>query len=879
MERATGLKTAMCAAVAAALLLTAIVPAIAAGSPGTFRVDNPVWVDRSIPGVSGAIAAVQVKAGDPQHVAVVDGTNTLYSSQDSGLTWAPSLVAPGLPLKTVTASKATPGTFYALQAGTVLGSQVYVSNNAGALWASLPVIPGPANDIATGSEAAVLAAATGASGVTDMPPYFSLDSGSTWFAGTAPSSVWSRAAGDPTGWRTFYAAEEAASTDPIYKSPDGGITWAVCGSFPAPVHATALAVFPSSGPVLMGTDTAGGGQIYRSNDGGSSWVVSAGGLPAGEAVLDVSISGSAPSIAYAATDKGVYASHDSGTSWTDISGNLPEKEFRSLSATGGSNNTVFAGAADGAVYETSVPAISGLNPTSGQAGDVVTITGSNLGPGGAGSFVSFAGISASSYRTWTDTLIRVEVPREAMSGGVFAVTPQGSSNAVQFTIDHPQPPSYRWYLAEGCTGESARGTFDTWVLVQNPGDSSAGVQLTFMTSGGAQNGPSLNVPPGSRTSVRVADFVPDTWDVSTELTSDRPVIAERSIYWNAPACFRQAASDSIGVTSPSTSWYLAEGCTGIGASGTFETWVLVMNPGTTDATVHLTYMTPDGPVSGPELLVPAGFRKSVSVADTLPNCWSVSTTVTSDKPVVAERSMYLDTATNFRQAATDSIGVVSGSTSWYLAEGSTGLSPSGTFETWVLVQNPGNQAANVQVTYMTPSGAVAGPSLSLAPMTRKTVNVADAVPDCWEVSTRVTSDQPVIAERSIYWSGSQGYRQAATGSIGVTSAQKTWCLAEGCTGVNEQGSFETWVLVQNPNPVIATARLTYMTPNGPVDGPTVALPANSRKTVNVADVVAGGWDVSTRVESDLPVIVERAMYWDAPGVLRQAAHDSIGVPQ
>ena len=87
------------------------------------------------------------------------------------------------------------------------------------------------------------------------------------------------------------------------------------------------------------------------------------------------------------------------------------------------------------------------------------------------------------------------------------------------------------------------------------------------------------------------------------------------------------------------------------------------------------------------------------------------------------------------------------------------------------------------------------------------------------------------------------------------------------------------MLVQNPNPVIATARLTYMTPNGPVDGPTVALPANSRKTVNVADVVAGGWDVSTRVESDLPVIVERAMYWDAPGVLRQAAHDSIGVPQ
>jgi hypothetical protein len=70
-----------------------------------------------------------------------------------------------------------------------------------------------------------------------------------------------------------------------------------------------------------------------------------------------------------------------------------------------------------------------------------------------------------------------------------------------------------------------------------------------------------------------------------------------------------------------------------------------------------------------------------------------------------------------------------------------------------------------------------------------------------------------------------------------------------------------------------------MTPGGPIDGPTVTLPPNSRKTVNVADVVAGGWDVSTKVTSDQPVIVELAMYWDAPGALRQAAHDSIGVAQ
>jgi hypothetical protein len=878
LDRVSGLKKRACAAFVAAVLLSAAAGHVAAVAPSAFQAGNPVWVERSIPGISAPVSSIQVKAGDPEQVAVVNGTNTLYSSQDGGLTWLPALTAPGLPLQALTASKTEAGTFYALQAGTV-GSQVFISTNAGAAWTPLSVIGGPANDIATGSEAAVMCAATGTSGSIDMPPYFSLDGGSNWVAGTCQASVWSHAAGDPTGWRTFYAAQEATSNTPLYKSSDGGIKWGAASTFPVSLHATAMAVLPNGGPVLVGTDTPGAGQLYRSNDGGSNWVAAAGGLPAGELVMDVAVSGSSPAVAYATTDKGVYASYDQGTTWCSMSGNLPEKEYRSVSASGGPGNAVFVGAADGTIYEASSPAITRLNPSSGEPGDVMTITGTNLGAGGAGSRVSFAGISATSYPSWTNTRVQVVVPQEAMSGGVFVVTPRGSSNALEFTIDSPTPPSYRWYLAEGCTGENERGVFDTWVLVQNPGDSTAGVQLTYMTDGGARNGPSLTVPPGSRSSVRIADFVPNTWNVSTELVSDRPVIAERSIYWNSPETFRQAATDSIGVTSAATTWYLAEGCTGIGAAGTFETWVLVMNPGTQDATVHLTYMTSAGAVDGPSLVVPGGFRQSVDVADTVGDCWSVSTTVASDKPVVAERSMYLDTATTFRQAATDSIGVVSGNTTWYLAEGSTGNSGDGSFETWVLVQNPGTQTANVQVTYMTPSGAVTGPALVLEPMTRKTVNVADTVPGCWEVSTKVTADRPVIAERSIYWSGSEGYRQAATGSIGVTAPQRTWCLAEGCTGVSEQGAFETWVLVQNPGPVTATARLTYMTPGGPIDGPTVTLPPNSRKTVNVADVVAGGWDVSTKVTSDQPVIVELAMYWDAPGALRQAAHDSIGVAQ
>ena len=106
---------------------------------------------------------------------------------------------------------------------------------------------------------------------------------------------------------------------------------------------------------------------------------------------------------------------------------------------------------------------------------------------------------------------------------------------------------------------------------------------------------------------------------------------------------------------------------------------------------------------------------------------------------------------------------------------------------------------------------------------------------------------------------------------------RSWYLAEGSTGANEQGSFETWVLVQNPGDEKAEVDIFYQTPKGEKQGPHLTVEARTRRTVNVADTVPGEWSVSTRVTSDKPVIAERSMYWtSAAGVFRQAAHDSIG---
>jgi hypothetical protein len=421
--------------------------------------------------------------------------------------------------------------------------------------------------------------------------------------------------------------------------------------------------------------------------------------------------------------------------------------------------------------------------------------------------------------------------------------PGPATNA--FTVTYG--PRQAWYLAEGCTANG----FETWVLVQNPGPGGANVSLTYMTPSGAVAGPTAQLPPNTRKTFNVADTVANQTDVSTRVTADAPVLAERSMYGSN----RGWADDSIGTWTPSKTWYLAEGCTGAG----FDTWVLVQNPSAQQADVTLTFMTPTGAVPGPTVTMASNTRKSFKVNNTCPGEWQVSTKVTATQPVVAERSIY----GNNGAWATESIGAAHAATQWYLPEGSTGPG----FETWVLVQNPGTTEANVQLTLMEPGGKVAGPKLKIPANSRATVNLADTAPGQWSLSTMVTSDQPVVAERAMYGNN----RQWAHDSIGATAPDTTWCLPEGSTGPG----FETWVLVQNPGDTEAKINITYMTPDSDRTGPSVTLAAHSRQTFNVASSVPNVWEVSTKVTSDKPVIAERAMY----GNSRIWGHDSIGCPR
>jgi hypothetical protein len=443
-----------------------------------------------------------------------------------------------------------------------------------------------------------------------------------------------------------------------------------------------------------------------------------------------------------------------------------------------------------------------------------------------------------------------------VNDGVYTATIDARAKDAKYELRPASAPVYvnntvpglstEWYLAEGFTGHNATGgDFEEYVLVQNPNSAPANLQVTFMLPGGRTVERTFEVPASSRFTISVDDILPDA-EVSTHIHSDRPVATERAMYFND----RRAGHDSIGVSQPSKIWYLPEGYT----ADNFDEYVLVQNPGAEATDITATFMTPDAGNQTRVYTVGAHSRFTIHVDDILP-AQSVSTEIQSTDPVVVERAQYL----NDMKSGTCSIGAVSTSRTWYLAEGYT----DNGFEDWVLIQNPQATYNNVTVTFMESSGANTIKQYLLPPKSRFTVLVDGYLPAS-EVSVKVRSQDPVIVERAMYWNN----RSDGHDSIGTPTPDSEWYLPEGYT---DQG-FETWVLIQNPGDENRKVTVTFMEPGGRNTIKDYTVPARSRFTIGVDEILPSS-EVSTRVSADGPIIVERAMYFNN----RSGGTDSIGI--
>ncbi len=316
--------------------------------------------------------------------------------------------------------------------------------------------------------------------------------------------------------------------------------------------------------------------------------------------------------------------------------------------------------------------------------------------------------------------------------------PSGGTQWASHSGGTPEP-STTWYLAEGST----YGGFESYILVQNPGEQSAQVELTYMTPGGTHEGQTIAIDPIGRMEINVADTLPDSSSISTVVTSDVPVVVQLSAYWNGGA----STASSMGVTTPAMTWYLAEGST----TGGFETWIMVQNPGEADANVTVTYISDGDQHPGPTVNVAPMTHDRFNVADTFPDQAHFATIVTSDVPVVAVQSMTWDSHGGYDST----IGVTTPATQWYVPVARS----HGGANTWFAVQNVGSTSTDVRVTYMTDTGTVDGPNLSLDPFARDSVSLPESVGDEINFSVVITSDQPILAQHGTYWETGAGVHQ------------------------------------------------------------------------------------------------------------------------
>jgi hypothetical protein len=327
-----------------------------------------------------------------------------------------------------------------------------------------------------------------------------------------------------------------------------------------------------------------------------------------------------------------------------------------------------------------------------------------LAPGGSAAVNvgAVSGFEASDVSTTIES-DRLIVADRSMEWGLEKV-PNGHGYGSSAESSIPAP-STQWFLAEGSTVLG----FDLFYMLQNPGSTIAHVTVRYLPSSGNVITRTYDMAPRTRTTIYLNSIAGlEETDVSGDISSDLPIIVERSMYRSTPTQQFKVGTASSGVTAPATRWFLAEGSTG----AWFDLYVLFANPGNTDAHITAEYARENGVVVTRTYLVGAHSRFSVFV-DSIPGLeeTAVATTVTSDVPIVVERAMYWPGSFFQYYEGHTAVGTTGTSERWAIARGDS----EGGAQTFVLLANTDTRPGQAELRIMTPTG--------FAPALQRVVNL------------------------------------------------------------------------------------------------------------------------------------------------------------
>jgi DNA-binding beta-propeller fold protein YncE len=307
------------------------------------------------------------------------------------------------------------------------------------------------------------------------------------------------------------------------------------------------------------------------------------------------------------------------------------------------------------------------------------------------------------------------------------------------------PGGTTWYFAEG-----AAGFFSTYLLLGNPQAAANTAHVTWLREGETPLARDYPLPPNSRFTVDTrADAELIDRSFGAHVVFDLPGVAERAMYFGADLLW-SGGHDAAGAASLARRWDFAEGATG----SYFTTFLLLANPGATQANVTLTFFPEGGTPVTRAYTLAAGQRLTRNIAFEHPSLASaaVAMRVDSTEPIVSERAQYWGAPTWIESHS--SFGVTTPGRRWALAEGRVGGADGA--QTYILLFNPGASAATATLTFLRTNGTTVVKTVDVPAASRVTVGVigedSAVVPELVNESfgTLIESTQPIVVERSLY---------------------------------------------------------------------------------------------------------------------------------
>jgi hypothetical protein len=412
--------------------------------------------------------------------------------------------------------------------------------------------------------------------------------------------------------------------------------------------------------------------------------------------------------------------------------------------------------------------------------------GSNLSASAPVTIQSTGTASPSAIATGAIVPFPTETPGSPIP---FTATPTATATHTppSATATPPPVPMETTYFAEGYTGLAAsngRANFVESLYLFNTTNAATNASVTYYIVG-ASNGTTRTV----LRSIHLAAYGTSALSVNADAGADhlvsiavahaQGVVARVIVQRSTAGGGKLDAASSVGSTQAATTWSFAEGYTGV----TFQEYLSIFNPGGTVAHVQIHYLPTSGPPPAPlSVTVPAGGRMSPNVGGLYllranPHApKSIALIVTSDQPIVADRTLYWGVGAGSGKYGYDIVpGTPGGATSAVFAS----LADEGTNQPYITLLNPNSARVNLQIVFRDASGHVlVSYTSAVAPLARLTVSLRSVMPKyTGVVSASLIATAPVVAEAPLYFSGSPNVGMHPGLSLSGTAPSTTAALA------------------------------------------------------------------------------------------------------